>query len=70
MVLKEVFTYNLDGDSDELHRDVEIENSSDAAIFAVEAPIPPKKLHWMQKRWREVKGKHRARLVPRVRPHR
>ena len=40
MALKEVCTYNLDGDFVELLRDVEIENSSDAAIHvcAVEAP--------------------------------
>ena len=38
MALKDVFLYNLDRNFDELFRDVEIENSTDAAICAVEAP--------------------------------
>ena len=38
ITLKDVCAYNLDVDFDELFRDVEIENSSDAAICAVEAP--------------------------------
>ena len=37
MVLKELCTYNLDYDFDKLLSDVEIENSSDAALCAVEA---------------------------------
>ena len=36
--LKEVCMYNLDCDFDELLRDVEIENPSNTAICAVEAP--------------------------------
>ena len=37
MAVKEVCTYDFEGDFDELLRDVKIENSSDAAICAVEA---------------------------------
>ena len=37
MTLKDICTYNMDGDFHELFRDVEIENSSDAVICAVEA---------------------------------
>ena len=41
IALKDLCAYNLDGDFNELLKDVhvEIENSSDAAICAVEAPI-------------------------------
>ena len=42
MALKDVCAYNLDCDFNELFRAVLIENSSDAAICAVEAPTAQK----------------------------
>ena len=69
MTLKDVCAYNLDGDFDELFRDVEIKSASDAAICAVEA-LTAQEIVLDMEAMKEVKGKHRTRLVPRDRPHR
>ena len=68
MALKDVCSYNLDGNFDELFRDVEIENSNDAAIWAVEAPIA-QEIALDAESMEGSERKHRVRLVSRAMPH-
>ena len=68
MAVKDVCAYNLEGDFDHLFRDVEIENSSDAAICAVEVPTAQEIVLDVEAMERS-EGEAQGELVPRARLH-